>query len=58
MEPSEDGGWRGQVREALVALGWPAKAADAAVAEVAPADGEPVDVPAVLRAALQRLGRS
>lgn len=57
-EPSDDGSWRGQVREALVGLGWAAKAADAAVDEVAPADGEPVDVPAVLRAALQRLGRS
>jgi Holliday junction DNA helicase RuvA len=57
-QPSDDGSWRGQVREALVGLGWAAKAADAAVEEVAPADGEPVDVPAVLRAALQRLGRS
>ena len=57
-QPSDDGTWRGQVREALVGLGWAAKAADAAVDEVAPADGEPVDVPAVLRAALQRLGRS
>jgi Holliday junction DNA helicase RuvA len=57
-EPDDDAGWRGQVREALVGLGWAAKAADAAVDEVAPADGEPVDVPAVLRAALQRLGRS
>jgi holliday junction DNA helicase RuvA len=56
--PSDDGSWRGQVREALVGLGWAAKAADAAVEDVAPADGEPVDVPAVLRAALQRLGRS
>jgi len=28
------------------------------VDDVAPADGQPVDVPAVLRAALQRLGRS
>ena len=55
---TEDGGWRGQVREALVGLGWAAKAADEAVDKVAPAPGEPVDVPAVLRAALQRLGRS
>jgi Holliday junction DNA helicase RuvA len=57
-EPDDDGSWRGQVREALVGLGWAAKAADTAVDEVAPADGERVDVPAVLRAALQRLGRS
>jgi Holliday junction DNA helicase RuvA len=54
----DDDTWRGQVREALVGLGWAAKAAQDAVAEVAPAAGEPVDVPAVLRAALQRLGRS
>jgi Holliday junction DNA helicase RuvA len=58
QEPDDDGSWRGQVREALVGLGWPAKAADTAVEDVAPADGQPVDVPAVLRAALQRLGRS
>lgn len=56
--PADDGSWRGQVREALVGLGWAAKAADDAVDKVAPAPGEPVDVPAVLRAALQRLGRS
>lgn len=53
----DDEGWRGQVRDALVGLGWAAKAADDAVAKVAPAPGEAVDVPAVLRAALQRLGR-
>ncbi len=56
-EPDDDT-WRGQVRDALVGLGWAAKAADDAVDKVAPAPGEPVDVPAVLRAALQRLGRS
>jgi Holliday junction DNA helicase RuvA len=55
---ADDDSWRGQVREALVGLGWAAKAAEDAVAEVAPAPGEPVDVPAVLRAALQRLGRT
>lgn len=54
----DDEGWRGQVRDALVGLGWAAKAADEAVEKVAPAAGEPVDVPAVLRAALQRLGRT
>ncbi len=54
----DDETWRGQVRDALVGLGWAAKAADDAVDTVAPAAGEPVDVPAVLRAALQRLGRS
>lgn len=54
----DDDTWRGQVREALVGLGWAAKAAEEAIARVAPAAGEPVDVPAVLRAALQRLGRA
>lgn len=53
----DDEGWQAQVRDALVGLGWAAKAADEAVEKVAPAPGEPVDVPAVLRAALQRLGR-
>ena len=55
---ADDEGWRGQVRDALVGLGWAAKAADDAVEKVAPAAGEPVDVAAVLRAALQRLGRA
>ncbi len=50
--------WRDQVREALVGLGWAAKVADDAVTAVAPAAGEPVDVPAALRAALRRLARS
>lgn len=50
-------GWQDQVRDALVGLGWAAKVADEAVEKVAPAPGQPVDVPAVLRAALQRLGR-
>jgi Holliday junction DNA helicase RuvA len=54
----DDDTWRGQVREALVGLGWAAKAAEDAIAKVAPPIGEPVDVPAVLRAALQRLGRA
>jgi Holliday junction DNA helicase RuvA len=53
-----DDEWRAQVREALVGLGWAAKAADDALDKVAPAPGGPVDVPAVLRAALQRLGRA
>jgi Holliday junction DNA helicase RuvA len=56
--PVPDDEWRAQVREALVGLGWAAKAADDALDKVAPAPGGPVDVPAVLRAALQRLGRA
>lgn len=49
---------REQVADGLMALGWQAKAAAAAVASVAP---EPIDVdeiPATLRAALQSLGGS
>lgn len=49
---------REEVADALVALGWQAKAAAAAVASVAP---EPIDgdeIPATLRAALQSLGGS
>ncbi|MGL5858737.1 MAG: Holliday junction branch migration protein RuvA [Angustibacter sp.] len=55
--PVPGDGWRDQVRQALVGLGWTMKAADDAVSAVAPGDDQPVDVPAVLRAALQRLGR-
>jgi Holliday junction DNA helicase RuvA len=52
-----------QVVEALVGLGWPARAAAEAVTAVtaATADnghGPPTDVAAVLRAALQHLGRT
>lgn len=50
--------WRGQVQQALVGLGWAVKAADDAIDKVAPAPGEAVDTSAVLRAALQRLGRT
>lgn len=54
--PAAGGDARGQVVEALVSLGWNAKAAAKAVDVVAPdaiADG---DVPATLRAALKSLG--
>jgi Holliday junction DNA helicase RuvA len=53
-----DDGWRDQVRNGLVGLGWSAREADKAMDEVAPADGEPVDVAALLRAALRRLSRA
>lgn len=56
-QPASLDGWQAQVRDALVGLGWATKAAEDAVEKVAPGPGEPVDVPAVLRAALQRLGR-
>jgi Holliday junction DNA helicase RuvA len=54
-------GNRTQVRDALVGLGWSAKAADDALDQVlddaAPSDAAP-DVAALLRAALRLLGRS
>jgi Holliday junction DNA helicase RuvA len=55
--PSSDG--RPQVRDALVGLGWSAKAADDAL-DLAVADGDepPTDVAALLRAALRQLGRT
>jgi Holliday junction DNA helicase RuvA len=52
-------GWRDQVLDALVGLGWTAKQATEAVEAVAGDDapGAP-DVPGTLRAALRHLGRS
>ena len=47
---------RGQVVDALVSLGWNAKAAATAVDAVADGPVAEADVPATLRAALQRLG--
>lgn len=55
--PSTDEVWRGQVREALVGLGWNVKQADAALDRVAPRASEGASVPELLRAALQELGR-
>jgi Holliday junction DNA helicase RuvA len=53
-------GWRGTLVQALVGLGWTGAQADDAVARLAedhPGAG-PDDVPALLREALARLGRS
>lgn len=52
--PSDDA--RDQVVDALVSLGWNAKAASAAVDAVADGAVAPEDVSATLRAALQKLG--
>jgi Holliday junction DNA helicase RuvA len=49
--------WRGQVREALVGLGWSAKQAEDTVETVAAEAGDGTDVSALLRAALRELGR-
>lgn len=57
-EPADTGEvWRAQVREALVGLGWNVKQADAALDKVAPQAAEGAGVSALLRAALQELGR-
>ena len=49
--------WRGQVREALVGLGWSARQAEDTVETVAAEAGDGTDVSALLRAALRELGR-
>ena len=49
--------WRDQVGHALVGLGWSAKEADAAVAQIAPEAEAGADVPTLLKAALRLLGR-
>jgi len=49
--------WQGQVREALVGLGWNAKQAEDAVDAVSPRAADGANVSALLRAALQELGR-
>ena len=54
--PTAAGDARDQVIDALVSLGWNAKAAQAAVDAVADGPIASDDVPATLRAALQRLG--
>jgi Holliday junction DNA helicase RuvA len=49
--------WQAQVREALVGLGWTARQADDAVEAVTPMAVDGATVSALLRAALQELGR-
>lgn len=62
--PREQDHWRDQVRSGLLGLGWSAREADAAVDSVAPladaavADGMPVPVAELLRAALQSLSKA
>ena len=52
------GGWREQVHQGLVGLGWTAKEADRAVEAVVPDAGEQPDVGALLRAALRTLSKA
>jgi holliday junction DNA helicase RuvA len=49
--------WREQVREALVGLGWTVRQADEALDTIAPMAADGAGVSALLRAALQELGR-
>lgn len=50
-------GWRDQVHEALVGLGWSAKDADAAIDRVADGVGDDPDISTVLRDALRSMDR-
>lgn len=52
-----DAGWKAQVSGALVGLGWSAKQAEDAVEKVSPQAVDDTSVAALLRAALQVLGR-
>jgi holliday junction DNA helicase RuvA len=58
--PVVAGGWRDQVHQGLVGLGWSAKDADSAVATVATEvdETEPADVGVLLRAALRTLSKA
>ena len=49
--------WREQVREALVGLGWTVRQSDDALDRIAPLAADGAGVSALLRAALQELGR-
>jgi len=50
-------GWRDQVHEALVGLGWSAKDADAAIDRVADGVGPDPDISSILRDALRSMDR-
>ncbi|HQR26358.1 MAG TPA: Holliday junction branch migration protein RuvA [Nocardioides sp.] len=52
------GGWRDQVHQGLVGLGWSAREAEQAVEAVAPQAGDQPDVGALLRAALRTLSKA
>jgi len=51
-------GWRDQVHQGLVGLGWPTREAEKAVDAVADQAGPVPDVPALLRSALQTLSKA
>ncbi len=52
------GGWRDQVHQGLVGLGWSAREAEQAVEAVAPEVGDIPDIGALLRAALRSLSKA
>jgi Holliday junction DNA helicase RuvA len=56
--PTPTAGWRDQVHQGLVGLGWSAKEAEKAVEAVEPSAGDTPDVGALLRAALQSLRKA
>lgn len=56
--PAHGPAWEGQVREALIGLGWSPREADAAVAVVAEDVAPDADVATVLRLALRSLDRA
>ncbi|WP_067431989.1 Holliday junction branch migration protein RuvA [Nocardioides jensenii] len=56
--PASAAGWRDQVHQGLVGLGWSAKEADKALDVIEPDTGETPDVGAMLRAALQTLRKA
>ncbi|MFN8194231.1 MAG: Holliday junction branch migration protein RuvA [Nocardioidaceae bacterium] len=58
VAPVVAGGWRDQVHQGLVGLGWSARDADRAVDTVAPEAGDAPDVAALLRAALRSLSKA
>jgi holliday junction DNA helicase RuvA len=55
---SPGGGWRDQVHQGLVGLGWSTKEAERAVDTVAPEAGDIPDVGALLRSALRSLSKA
>lgn len=57
VTPGSQDGTAGQVREALVGLGWSVKQADDALDGLAARGEAPTEVSALLRAALRELGR-
>ena len=56
--PTSAAGWRDQVHEGLVGLGWSAKEADKAIGVIEPDAGPAPEVGAMLRAALQTLRKA